>query len=55
MNIGMMLGSALGGILIQHTNIINLTWIGGLFVILAFIFINYSFNLNKAKLRKVRI
>jgi len=47
MNVGMMLGSALGGIIIQYTNIRNLSWIGGLFVILALIFIRYSFYLNK--------
>ncbi|PEJ78489.1 MFS transporter [Bacillus wiedmannii] len=28
MNVGMMLGSALGGIIIQYTNIVNLSWIG---------------------------
>ncbi|MGQ0518647.1 MFS transporter, partial [Bacillus sp. D-CC] len=47
MNVGMMIGSALGGIIIQYTNIENLSWIGGLFVILAFIFIRYSFYLNR--------
>lgn len=47
MNVGMMLGSALGGIIIQYTSIVNLSWIGGLFVILALIFIQYSFYLNK--------
>ncbi len=47
MNVGMMLGSASGGIIIQYTSIVNLSWIGGLFVILALIFIRYSFYLNK--------
>lgn len=47
MNVGMMLGSALGGIIIQYMNIVSLSWIGGLFVILALIFIRYSFYLNK--------
>jgi DHA1 family putative efflux transporter-like MFS transporter len=47
MNVGMMLGSALGGIIIQYTNIVNLSWIGGLFGILALIFIRYSFYLNR--------
>lgn len=47
MNVGMMLGSALGGIIIQYTNIVNLSWIGGVFVIIAFISIRYSFYLNK--------
>ncbi|UFT99944.1 MFS transporter [Radiobacillus kanasensis] len=55
MNIGMMLGSALGGILIKYTNIVNLSWVGGLFVILAIIFINYSFNLNKANSRNIKV
>ncbi|GIP18917.1 putative MFS-type transporter YbcL [Paenibacillus montaniterrae] len=48
MNVGMMLGSALGGILIQYTDIGNLSWIGGLSVILALVFIRYSFYLNKS-------
>lgn len=48
MNIGAVLGSALGGIIIKYTNIINLSWIGSLFVILALVFIKYSFHLNKS-------
>lgn len=47
MNVGMMLGSALGGIIIQYTSILHLSWIGGLFVVPALIFIRYSFSLNK--------
>lgn len=47
MNVGMMLGSALGGIIIQYISIENLSWIGGLFVIVALLFIRYSFYLNK--------
>lgn len=47
MNVGMRLGSALGGIIIQYTNIVNLSWIGGLFVVPALIFMRYSLNLNK--------
>ncbi|WP_152656565.1 MFS transporter [Oceanobacillus sp. CFH 90083] len=49
MNVGMMLGSALGGIIIEYTNVVNLSWIGGLFVLLAFISIRYSFYLNSRK------
>lgn len=48
MNIGMVIGSSLGGIIIKYTNIINLSWIGSLFVILALVFIKYSFHLNKS-------
>ncbi|AJH03181.1 hypothetical protein ASE53_32705 [Bacillus sp. Root11] len=55
MNVGMMLGSALGGIIIQYTNIENLSWIGGLFVILALIFIRYSFYLNKKVMKHHRL
>ncbi|MDA7027132.1 MFS transporter [Bacillus sp. CLL-7-23] len=47
MNVGMMLGSALGGIIIQYMNISNLSWIAGLFVAIALIFIRYSLYLNK--------
>ncbi|MGX8791070.1 MFS transporter [Oceanobacillus sp. M60] len=47
MNVGMMLGSALGGLIIQYINIVHLSWIAGLFVIIAFIFIRCSFYLNK--------
>ncbi|MDW3956134.1 MFS transporter [Staphylococcus saprophyticus] len=46
MNIGMMLGSALGGVIIQYVGIDNLTWIAGLFVVIAVIFIRFSFKFN---------
>lgn len=46
MNVGMMLGSALGGIIIQYTSIVHLSWIAGLFVIVSLIFITISFHLN---------
>jgi DHA1 family putative efflux transporter-like MFS transporter len=49
MNIGMMLGSALGGLIIQYMPIGNLSWIAGSFVIIAFLFIKCSFYLNKTK------
>ncbi|WP_095995541.1 MFS transporter [Salipaludibacillus agaradhaerens] len=49
MNIGMMLGSALGGLIIQYMPIVNLSWIAGSFVIIAFLFIKCSFYLNKTK------
>ncbi|MFA9455146.1 MFS transporter [Halalkalibacter sp. AB-rgal2] len=55
MNIGMMLGSALGGIIIQYTNILNLSWIGSLFVILALVFIKYSFHLNESDSRNIEM
>ncbi|KYG30049.1 MFS transporter [Alkalihalobacillus trypoxylicola] len=47
MNIGMMLGSALGGVIIKYMNIVSLSWIAGLFVVTALIFIRYSFILEK--------
>lgn len=49
MNVGMMFGSALGGIIIQYMNIVHLSWIAGLFVIIALIFIRYSLYLGKKK------
>jgi len=55
MNIGMVIGSALGGIIIKHTNIINLSWIGSLFVILALVFIKYSFHLNNSDSRNIEM
>ncbi|MGG3309959.1 MFS transporter [Paenibacillus lautus] len=53
MNIGMVIGSALGGIIIKYTNIINLSWIGSLFVILALVCIKYSFHLNNSDSRNI--
>ncbi|MGO4787029.1 MFS transporter [Paenibacillus sp. 2KB_20] len=55
MNIGMVIGSALGGIIIKYTNIINLSWIGSLFVILALVFIKYSFHLNNSDSRNIEM
>jgi len=55
MNIGMVIGSALGGIIIKYTNIINLSWIGSLFVILALIFVKYSFHLNNSDSRNIEM
>lgn len=55
MNIGMVIGSALGGIIIKYTNIVNLSWIGSLFVILALVFIKYSFHLNKSDSRNIEM
>ncbi|WHY18538.1 MFS transporter [Paenibacillus sp. G2S3] len=47
MNIGMTLGAALGGVVIEYTSIQNLGWIGGLIVLLALVIAFYSFALNK--------
>lgn len=55
MNIGMVIGSALGGIIIKYTNIINLSWIGSLFVILALVCIKYSFHLNNSDSRNIEM
>lgn len=49
MNVGMTLGAAFGGIIIQYISILYLSWISGLFVVLALIFITCSFHLNKIK------
>lgn len=46
MNVGMMLGSALGGIIVQYMDIVHLSWIAGIFVAIALIFIRYSLYLN---------
>lgn len=55
MNIRMMLGTALGGIIIKYTNTIHLSWIGGIFVILALISIRFSFALNKADSSNIEV
>lgn len=47
MNIGMMLGSSMGGVIIQYTNVTNLSWIGGLASFVAFMLIRYSFHRNQ--------
>ncbi|WP_375566984.1 MFS transporter [Bacillus pumilus] len=47
MNIGMMLGSSIGGVIIQYTNVTNLSWIGGLASFVAFMLIRYSFYRNR--------
>lgn len=52
MNIGMTLGAAFGGVVIQYTSIQNLGWIGGLIVLLALIIASYSFALNKKQAAK---
>lgn len=46
MNVGMMFGSALGGIIIQYMDIVHLSWIAGIFVAIALIFIRYSLYLT---------
>jgi len=51
----MVIGSALGGIIIKYINIIHLSWIGSLFVILALVLIKYSFHLNKSDSRKIEM
>ncbi|GAA0414463.1 MFS transporter [Virgibacillus salarius] len=55
MNVGMTLGAAFGGIIIQYISILYLSWISGLFVVLALIFITCSFHLNKIKSTNVHI
>ncbi|WP_448012030.1 MFS transporter [Bacillus pumilus] len=47
MNIGMMLGSSMGGVIIQYTNVTNLSWIGGLASFVAFLLVRYSFHRNR--------
>lgn len=47
MNIGMMLGSSMGGVIIQYTNVTNLSWIGGLASFVAFMLIRYSFHRHR--------
>ncbi|MDX8044997.1 MFS transporter [Gracilibacillus sp. S3-1-1] len=54
MNVGMMLGSALGGVIIEYSGVSHLSWIGSIFVLLALVFIHYSFyhgtNVGKSPL-----
>ncbi|TDU10742.1 MFS transporter [Bacillus sp. BK450] len=52
MNIGMMLGSSMGGVIIQYTNVTNLSWIGGIASFVALMLIRYSFYLHKRAQRK---
>lgn len=47
MNIGMMLGSSMGGLIIQYSNVTNLSWIGGLASFVALMLIRYSFNRHR--------
>ncbi|KIL23341.1 hypothetical protein B4134_0651 [Bacillus safensis] len=47
MNIGMMLGSSMGGVIIQYTNVTNLSWIGGLASFVALMLIRYSINRHR--------
>ncbi|KUF25360.1 MFS transporter [Bacillus sp. G1(2015b)] len=47
MNIGMMLGSSMGGVIIQYTNVTNLSWIGGIASFVALMLIRYSFYLHE--------
>ncbi|MBD3860663.1 MFS transporter [Bacillus sp. 28A-2] len=54
MNIGMMLGSSMGGVMIQYSNITNLSWIGGLASLVALMMIWYSFYLHERTQRKTQ-
>ncbi|PCK22880.1 MFS transporter [Bacillus pumilus] len=54
MNIGMMLGSSIGGVMIQYTSVTNLSWIGGLASFVALMFISYSFYLHQRPQRKTQ-
>lgn len=47
MNIGMMLGSSMGGVIIQYTNVTNLSWIGGIASFVSLMLIRYSFNRHR--------
>ncbi|MES9768656.1 MFS transporter [Bacillus altitudinis] len=54
MNIGMMLGSSMGGLIIQYTNVTNLSWIGGLASFVALMLIRYSFNRNRLAHQQIK-
>ncbi|MDI4571251.1 MFS transporter [Bacillus stratosphericus] len=54
MNIGMMLGSSMGGLIIQYTNVTNLSWIGGLASFVALMLIRYSFNRNRRMHQQIK-
>ncbi|MCR8658728.1 MFS transporter [Paenibacillus endoradicis] len=50
MNIGMTLGAALGGVVIQYSSVQNLGWIGGTFILLALVCSTFSFVSSKQSL-----
>ncbi|MFP3345560.1 MFS sugar transporter, partial [Halomonas sp. SIMBA_159] len=54
MNIGMMLGSSMGGVIIQYTKITYLSWIGGIASLVALMLICYSFYLHQRLQRKTQ-
>ncbi|MFJ8736862.1 MFS transporter [Bacillus altitudinis] len=54
MNIGMMLGSSMGGLIIQYTNVTNLSWIGGLASFVALMLIRYSFNRHRLANQQIK-
>ncbi|MBR0584407.1 MFS transporter [Bacillus altitudinis MN12] len=54
MNIGMMLGSSMGGLIIQYTNVTNLSWIGGLASFVALMLIRYSFHRNRLAHQQIK-
>lgn len=54
MNIGMMLGSSMGGLIIQYTNVTNLSWIGGLASFVALMLIRYSFNRHRLAHQQIK-
>ena len=54
MNIGMMLGSSMGGLIIRYTNVTNLSWIGGLASFVALMLIRYSFNRNRLAHQQIK-
>ncbi|MEC2039523.1 MFS transporter [Bacillus altitudinis] len=54
MNIGMMLGSSMGGLIIQYTNVTNLSWIGGIASFVALMLIRYSFNRHRLANQQIK-
>ncbi|MGT4652723.1 MFS transporter, partial [Bacillus cereus] len=44
----------MGGLIIQYTNVTNLSWIGGLASFVALMLIRYSFNRNRLAHQQIK-
>ncbi|SDZ08086.1 MFS transporter, DHA1 family, putative efflux transporter [Evansella caseinilytica] len=51
MNVGMTIGAGLGGVIIQYTSILHISWISGFMVLLALGAILFSFQANEQRVK----